>query len=81
MRPKLFRDPVHDIISFDLDDPVDKLVYDLVLTPTFQRLRRIRQLGFAHLVYHGAEHSRFQHSVGVAPAYGRGAEGNRWQRL
>ncbi len=66
MRPKLFRDPVHDIISFDLDDPVDKLVYDLVLTPTFQRLRRIRQLGFAHLVYHGAEHSRFQHSVGVA---------------
>lgn len=66
MRPKLFRDPVHDIIAFDLDDPVDRLAYDLVLTPTFQRLRRIRQLGFAHLVYHGAEHSRFQHSLGVA---------------
>lgn len=66
MKPKLFRDPVHDIIAFDLDDRVDRLAYDLVLTPTFQRLRRIRQLGFAHLVYHGAEHSRFQHSMGVA---------------
>lgn len=66
MRPKLFRDPVHDIIRFDLDDPVDRMAYELVLTPTFQRLRRIRQLGFAHLVYHGAEHSRFQHSLGVA---------------
>ena len=65
MRPKLFRDPIHDIIAFELDDPVEKVLFDLICTPTFQRLRRIRQLGFAGLVYHGAEHSRFAHSLGV----------------
>ncbi len=65
MRPKLFRDPIHDIISFELDDPVEGTLFDLICTPTFQRLRRIRQLGFAGLVYHGAEHSRFAHSLGV----------------
>lgn len=64
-KPKLFRDPVHDIISFDLADPVEKTLYDLVCTPGVQRLRRIRQLGMSFLVYHGAEHSRFTHSMGV----------------
>ena len=65
MRPKLFRDPIHDIISFELDDPVERCLFELICTQTFQRLRRIRQLGFAGLVYHGAEHSRFAHSLGV----------------
>lgn len=65
MRPKLFRDPIHDIIAFDLSDPVEEVLFKLICTPTFQRLRRIRQLGFASLVYHGAEHSRFAHSIGV----------------
>lgn len=65
MRPKLFRDPVHDIITFDQSDPVEQIVFRLIQTSAFQRLRRIRQLGFANLVYHGAEHSRFAHSVGV----------------
>ncbi len=65
MRPKLFRDPVHDIISFDQSDPVEHVVFRLIQTSAFQRLRRIRQLGFANLVYHGAEHSRFAHSLGV----------------
>ncbi len=65
MKPKLFRDPVHDIIAFDTADDVERVVFELICTGTFQRLRRIRQLGFAHLVYQGAEHSRFQHSVGV----------------
>ncbi len=65
MRPKLFRDPIHDIIAFELDDPVERVLFELICTPTFQRLRRIRQLGFAGLVYHGAEHSRFAHSLGV----------------
>ncbi len=65
MRPKLFRDPVHNIISFDQSDPVEKTLLEIVDTDAFQRLRRIRQLGFANLVYHGAEHSRFSHSLGV----------------
>ncbi len=64
-RLKLFRDPVHDIISFDLNDPVDKTLFQLICTPSVQRLRRIRQLGMSFLIYHGAEHSRFAHSMGV----------------
>lgn len=65
-RPKIFRDPVHNIIAFDLDDPVEATLFRLIRSRTFQRLRRIRQLGFANLVYHGAEHTRFGHSIGVA---------------
>ena len=65
MKPKLFRDPVHNIIAFDLNDEVEAILFRLIQTRTFQRLRRIRQLGFANLVYHGAEHSRFVHSLGV----------------
>jgi HD superfamily phosphohydrolase len=56
---KTFRDPIH------LDILVNHLETRVIDTETFQRLRRIRQLGTAHLVYHGAEHSRFQHSLGV----------------
>lgn len=65
-KPKLFRDPVHDIIAFDLSDEAERVVFRLIRSRTFQRLRRIRQLGFANLIYHGAEHTRFGHSVGVA---------------
>jgi HD superfamily phosphohydrolase len=66
VKPKLFRDPVHDIISFPKDTPEDRVLLALIDTPEVQRLRRIRQLGFTFLVYHGAEHSRFVHSMGVA---------------
>ena len=64
-RPKLFRDPVHNIIALDLSDPVERVLFELVNTRAVQRLRRVRQLGFANLVYHGAEHTRFTHSLGV----------------
>lgn len=57
---KTFRDPVHG--SLTLPDP---LILDLVDTFEFQRLRRIRQLGSCFLVFHGAEHSRFQHALGT----------------
>jgi HD superfamily phosphohydrolase len=59
---KVFRDPVHRLIRIEKDD---QFVLDLINTPEFQRLRRVRQLGVSSLTYHGAEHSRFVHSVGV----------------
>lgn len=64
-REKLLRDPVHDLIIFDLDEAGDRLLLDLIDTREMQRLRRIRQIGMAYMAFHGAEHSRFAHSVGV----------------
>ena len=43
----------------------DKVIWDLIATKEFQRLRRIRQLGTTYFTFHGAEHSRFNHSLGV----------------
>ncbi len=57
---KSFKDPVHGYCD------VCNSVARVVDTPLFQRLRWIRQTGFAYLVYHGMEHSRFNHSLGVA---------------
>jgi hypothetical protein len=62
--PKIIRDPVHNIIAFD-ETPRDKLLLDLINTKEFQRLRRIKQLGMSELVFPGANHSRFAHSIGV----------------
>ncbi|MEK4023550.1 HD domain-containing protein [Sporosarcina sp. FSL W7-1283] len=57
---KVFKDPVHRYIHVR-----DRVIWDVINTREFQRLRRIRQLGTTYLVFHGAEHSRFQHSLGV----------------
>jgi uncharacterized protein len=57
---KVFKDPVHKYIYVQ-----DETVWDLINTKEFQRLRRIRQLGTCFLTFHGAEHSRFSHSLGV----------------
>ena len=46
-------------------DPAEGLAIDLIDSAPFQRLRRIRQLGPAYLTFHGAESSRFTHSLGV----------------
>jgi hypothetical protein len=62
---KLFRDPVHDLITFDRSSPEDRLILSAFDTAEVQRLRRIKQLGMAHMAYQGAEHSRFAHSIGV----------------
>src|SRR5712691_9328668 len=64
MADKYFRDPIHGSISFDKER--EKLILDILNTREFQRLRRIRQLGALFLTFHGAEHTRFTHSVGVA---------------
>ncbi|WLD93217.1 HD domain-containing protein [Alkalihalobacillus sp. AL-G] len=57
---KVFKDPVHRYVHVR-----DRLIWDLIGTKEFQRLRRIRQLGTTFLTFHGAEHSRFSHSLGV----------------
>jgi uncharacterized protein len=60
----ILRDPVHGLVSFEA--PPYTLVPALLATREVQRLRRIRQLGLAALVYPGAEHSRFSHAIGAA---------------
>ncbi|WP_077623494.1 HD domain-containing protein [Sediminibacillus massiliensis] len=57
---KVFKDPVHRYIHVK-----DQVIWDLIGAPEFQRLRRIKQLGTSYLTFHGAEHSRFNHSLGV----------------
>ena len=59
-RFKIFSDPVHGFISVPKGLPLL-----LVEQPEVQRLRRIRQLGLGHLVFPGAEHSRFVHALGA----------------
>ncbi len=56
---RVLRDPVHGYIHIQLE-----VIWKLINTPEFQRLHRIRQLGADFQVYHGAEHSRFGHSLG-----------------
>lgn len=62
--PKILRDPVHNTIAFE-DTPEDRLLVELINTREFQRLRRIKQLGMCELVFPGAVHTRFAHSIGV----------------
>lgn len=57
---KVLRDPIHGYIHVEL-----QAVWDIINSRWFQRLRRIRQLGGANMVYHCAEHTRFAHSLGV----------------
>src|SRR3954453_17254486 len=65
MPEKIIRDPVHDVIAFRLERPVDALLFRLLNAAEVQRLRRIRQLGMANLAYPSADHSRYSHSLGV----------------
>jgi len=52
-------DPIHDFVR------VNQSELEVIDTPIFQRLRRIKQLSGAHLIYPGAQHTRFEHSLGV----------------
>src|SRR5213075_473159 len=56
---KVIRDPLWNNIR------VEPLALRLIDTPAFQRLRYVRQLGLAFLVYPGASHSRFEHALGT----------------
>ena len=60
MIEKVFRDPVHNYVHVD-----HQVIYDLINTKEFQRLRRIKQLGTSGYTFHGGEHSRFSHCLGA----------------
>ena len=62
---RIFHDPIHKEIIINSDEPEELMVMQLIDTLAFQRLRRIKQLGAASLLFHGAESSRFTHSIGV----------------
>jgi len=56
---KLIQDPIHGLLR------IEDWMLKIIDTPEFQRLRRISQIGFANLVFPGANHTRFEHSLGV----------------
>ncbi len=60
VRRKIINDPVYGFITID-----HPLLLDIIAHPYYQRLRRIYQMAFAHLVYPGAVHSRLHHSLGA----------------
>jgi uncharacterized protein len=65
-RQQRIRDPLHDLIEFNVErSQIERVLWSVVQTRPFQRLRRIKQLGFSDFVYPGATHSRLLHSVGV----------------
>ncbi len=57
---KIINDPVYGFITIN-----DPLIFRLMAQPVYQRLRRIQQMALANLVYPGAVHSRFHHSLGA----------------
>ena len=68
-KKKIFNDPIYGFITINHD-----IIFDLIEHPYFQRLRRIKQLGFTHLVYPGALHTRFHHAIGTMHLMGKAIE-------
>lgn len=60
---KMIKDPIHGFINFNGE--VENGLKELLSDPFFQRLRRVKQLGFSDYVFPSATHSRFAHSLGV----------------
>ena len=65
MSTRTYYDPLHQSITLNSSIPEEQMVMELIDSSPFQRLRRIKQLGPAYLTFHGAESSRFTHSLGV----------------
>lgn len=62
---RTFLDPIHGPIRLDLTDRTDILLAKIIDSKEFQRLKRIRQMGLGWYTFHGAEHTRFGHSMGA----------------
>ena len=58
MNEKVFRDPVHDYVH--VDHPI---IYQLINSKEFQRLRRIKQLGTSGFTFHGGEPVSYTHLI------------------
>ena len=56
---EIFNDPIYGFINIP-----NSLIFSLIAEPSFQRLRRISQMGLSYLVYPGAHHTRFHHAIG-----------------
>jgi HD superfamily phosphohydrolase len=63
-KPERVRDPIHDLIQFKRSG-LEACCWEVVKSRPFQRLRRIKQLGFSEMTFPGATHSRLAHSLGV----------------
>lgn len=66
---KVFRDPIHGLVTFDVDS--ERTLLDVIDAPEFQRLRRISQLGLSSYTYPTSTHTRFSHLLGVSHLAGR----------
>jgi len=75
-KKKIINDPVYGFIHIQ-----SELIYDIIQHPYFQRLRHIKQLALANLVYPGAMHTRFQHALGAMHLMGRALENLRYKKL
>lgn len=75
-KKKIINDPVYGFIHIQ-----SELIYDIIQHPYFQRLRHIKQLALANLVYPGAMHTRFQHALGAMHLMGRALENLRNKKI
>ena len=71
-KKKIINDPIYGFINI-----TSELIYDVIETPVFQRLRRINQMGLADFVYPGALHTRFHHALGAMHLMGRSLDNLR----
>jgi HD superfamily phosphohydrolase len=62
----IITDPVYQVMNFGSDPELKRALGAVIDTRTFQRLRRISQLGLASYVFPGATHTRFSHRLGAA---------------
>ena len=64
-KQRTYLDPIHGPIELNLNDATDVLLAKIIDSKELQRLRRIHQMGLGSFTYHGAEHTRFGHSLGT----------------